>query len=238
MIRLYRVPGLGAEASEQLRKEGGFDPGPIETEYCFYIQSSPLTGSQLGILRKYLATTYLPEGVADETHLGSYPTVLEVGPRQTIETVASSTTVSVFRDCGLTGIERIERSVRMGIPTALTENEANRFLAPLFRKMVFDRMTQERYLHPLETFDSGRTPDPVIWVPIMTGGISEKPADRKDWGSRSTIKTWKHSSLSSTTGSGVIRTMWSCSCSAKSGPSTAITVTGRASAPSTERLRL
>ena len=172
MIRLYRVPGLGAEASEQLRKEGGFDPGPIETEYCFYIQSSPLTGSQLGILRKYLATTYLPEGVADETHLGSYPTVLEVGPRQTIETVASSTTVSVFRDCGLTGIERIERSVRMGIPTALTENEANRFLAPLFRKMVFDRMTQERYLHPLETFDSGRTPDPVIWVPIMTGGMS------------------------------------------------------------------
>lgn len=173
MVRLYRVPGLGAEASGRLRGEGGFDPGPIETEYCFYIQSSgPLTRAELGVLKKHLAATYLPEGIADESHLLSYPTVLEVGPRQTIETVASSTTVSVFHDCGLSTIERIERSIRMGIQTALSEDEANRFLEPLFRRMIFDKMTQERYLCPLESFDSGRTPDPVVWIPVMTGGIS------------------------------------------------------------------
>ena len=171
-LRLHRIPGAGDGFAQRLRREGGFDPGPIETEYCFYIQTnSDLDNRGLGIIKKYLTTTYLPDGIAGESFLQSSQTVLEIGPRMNFQTVPSSTTVSVFTDCGLSGIERVERSIRIGLSKKISEEEAQVFLAPLFKKMIFDKMTQERYFQPLTTFETGIIPEPVQIIPLMENGI-------------------------------------------------------------------
>jgi len=172
MLRQYRIPGLAQGAVERIRRISGFD-GPIETEHCLYIgTSAPLDQREFGVLRRYLATSYMPAGIGDESRLGACKTVLEVGPRMAFETVASSTTVSMFRDCGIRQIERIERSVRIGLPVELTSDEGDKFLKPLFQRMFFDKMTQERYHQPLESFDGGRQPDPVVWIPVAEGGMA------------------------------------------------------------------
>lgn len=172
MITLYRIPGLGAGAADRIRRVSGF-AGPIETEYCLYIgTSTPLNQREFGLLRRYLATSYLPEGIGDRSHLAACKTVLEVGPRMAFETVASSTTVSMFHDCGLAKVDRIERSIRIGLPIGLTREEGDKFLKPLFQRMFFDRMTQERYYQPLESFDGGRQPEPVVWIPVAEGGMA------------------------------------------------------------------
>ena len=172
LTRLYRRPALGTGATERIRREGGLDPGAVESEYCLYIQSSrSLSGAELAILRRRLATSYLPEGITTESQLTDSATVIEIGPRLTFQTVASSTTTSVFNDCGLHTIERVERSVRLGTTESLGEKEIGEFVSPLFRKMVFDRMTQERYMAPLTTLEPDHSRGKLVWIPIMEQGM-------------------------------------------------------------------
>ena len=182
MLRQYRIPGLAQGAVERIQRISGFD-GPIETEHCLYIgTSAPLDQREFAVVRRYLATSYMPEGIRDESHLVACKTVLEVGPRMAFETVASSTTCSMFHDCGLHQIQRIERSVRIGLPVELTTEEGDAFLRPLFAQMFFDRMTHQRYYQPLESFDGGRQPDPVIWIPVVSGGMEALRAASKAMG--------------------------------------------------------
>lgn len=172
LSRMYRIPALGSGAVERLAREGGFAPKQIRTEYCLYVQSSsPLDVRAMSILRRRLAASYLPEGISEDSFLADCPTVIEVGPRLNFMTVASSTTTAVFNDCMIPEIERVERSTRIGIHETLSEEEVEVFLGSLFRQMFFDRMTQERYLVPLETFDSGRSRGELVWVPIISEGI-------------------------------------------------------------------
>lgn len=182
MLHLYRVPGLGENAINRIRRVSGFDAS-IQTEYCLYFGlDSPLNDREYGVVKRYLATSYMPEGIGEESHLVACPTILEVGPKRTFETVASSTTVAVFRDCGLSQIRRIERSIRLGLPEKLTKQEEDRFLDSLFRGRIFDFQTQERYYQPLETFDTDLEPEPVVWIDVVGGGREALVAAGKQMG--------------------------------------------------------
>ncbi len=93
--------------------------------------------------------------------------IFEVGPRLTFSTAYSSNAVSVCQACGLTGINRLERSRRYLVWTKTPLSEAQ---AKAFLHEVHDRMTEMPYPEPMETFETGITPEPTQVVPIIEEG--------------------------------------------------------------------
>jgi len=112
--------------------------------------------------------SFLPEVLAAGRE-GLVGQIFEVGPRLTFSTAYSSNAVSVCVACGLTGINRLERSRRYLVwtKTALTDAQVSAFLA-----QVHDRMTEMPYPEPLQTFETGLTPKPTQVVPILEEGRS------------------------------------------------------------------
>ncbi len=83
------------------------------------------------------------------------PTIIEVGPRLSVETAFSSNAVSIFSGMNLP-IKRVERSKRYaltGVPYAESR---------------FDKMTEDIYKKPLSTFETGITPDPVRTIDVTS----------------------------------------------------------------------
>ena len=134
-------------------------------ENCFYVEvSEPLAPSELPVLLWLLAETFEPEKLGEVSFLGSDgPETVEVGPRLNFETALSTNAVSICRSCGLDKVMRIEKSRRWLLPRGA---DRNRFLAA-----HRDRMTECLYPDPLQSFETGITPDPVVLVPILEQGI-------------------------------------------------------------------
>ncbi|MEJ2215654.1 MAG: phosphoribosylformylglycinamidine synthase [Gemmatimonadota bacterium] len=173
LIHFYRAPGLGAAARSallrQLRKSVSERIRDIATEYCFNIDAeSPLAEAESQALAWLLAETFEPHGLARESFLaGREGTLVEVGPRLSFSTAWSTNATAIFQACGLGGIRRIERSRRYLVETnaPLSEDELVALL-----EAVHDRMTECRYLEPLDSFDPGVEPEPVVHVPVVAEG--------------------------------------------------------------------
>jgi len=172
MLQFFRKPALSESAVKQIQfnaeKNLGIKIDEIATEWCFYIQSTEkLDEKELAILRWLLVETFEPSNFSKRSSLGHYaPTKLEVGPRLNFETAWSTTAVSICHACGLSKIVRMERSLRLGLSSVLTQDQKTAFLAPLY-----DRMTQMYYPKPLESFETGIKPEPVQIVPVIERGI-------------------------------------------------------------------
>jgi phosphoribosylformylglycinamidine synthase len=143
--------------------------GQVETEYCFYVGTEgPLGDQDHAVLSYALSETFEPEQFGPRSFLeGRYPTILEYGPRLNFETAWSSNAVEICHRSGAHLVRRLERSVRLGLSVALTDEQAEEILAPLH-----DRMTEMRYREPLESFDSGLIVEPVRTIPFLAKGIA------------------------------------------------------------------
>ncbi|NLE73465.1 MAG: phosphoribosylformylglycinamidine synthase [Actinobacteria bacterium] len=185
MVRFFRMPGapptrVGAILSATERVLGR----PIDkigTEYCYYAETvdrdavpqngsrngGAFSGRDLTILRYVLSETFEPEQFGNTSFLAQrFPTVLEYGPRLNFETAWSSAAVQICRRSGVDSVQRLERSVRLGLPAMLTEEQAEALIDALC-----DRMTEMRYRQPLTSFETGLVPQPVEVVPLATMGI-------------------------------------------------------------------
>jgi len=98
---------------------------------------------------------------------GGYETILEFGPRLNFETAWSSNAVEICHRSGAQSVSRLERSVRLGVGAALTDEQVAEVLAPLH-----DRMTEMRYPEPLASFDSGLSVEPVRVIPFLEKGVA------------------------------------------------------------------
>jgi phosphoribosylformylglycinamidine synthase len=172
LIHLYRRPGLTPAKTHALILAGRERVTPairgLDTEYCFNLEAeAPLTENERRVLTWLLAETYQPEGFGPRSMLDGGAPVLEVGPRMSFQTAWSTNAVAVCHACGLTKIRRIERSRRFRVEAdrPLTDDECARFLS-----LVHDRMTECPYPRPLETFETGITPEPVRTVPLIGDG--------------------------------------------------------------------
>lgn len=74
---------------------------------------------------------------------------MEVGPRLSFSTAWSANAVSVCASCSLSKVTRVERSRRFHVTSGSPLSEAQ--LAQ-FAAMVHDRMTEQVYSAPLDTF--------------------------------------------------------------------------------------
>jgi phosphoribosylformylglycinamidine synthase len=185
VLHLYRVPDVSATRRATLlrlaRQHLGNRIEAVDTELCFNIlATTPLAGHDHEALRWLLAETFEPEGFGSASFLDADAgVVLEVGPRLSFTTAWSTNAVAVCHACGLTSIQRIERSRRYllrGAPT-LDPGDRDRFLAS-----VHDHMTECPYPTPLESFDSGVTPQPIATIPLMAGGREALAQVNRDMG--------------------------------------------------------
>ncbi len=133
-------------------------------ENCFYVEASaPLLAQEKTILSWLLAETFEPEKLSSQTFLGSDANkTVEVGPRLNFETAFSTNAVAICRACGLDKILRVEKSRRWILPQ---NEDRNHFIV-----RHHDRMTECPYASPLESFETGLVPEPVITVPLIEKG--------------------------------------------------------------------
>ena len=160
----------------------------IETESCFNVQlkstSDALSSVEQERLEWLLAETFQKDKLRYEESVfgllqgggsdSSTTIVFEFGPRMTFTSAFSSNAVSICKSCNIP-IERLELSRRYRFNLSAADGDGgdsslSKDAIAAIKSMLHDRMTEEVYVKPLETFDSGASPQPVVTIPIMEQG--------------------------------------------------------------------
>ena len=130
-------------------------------EFCFYIQSeSELTKEESEKLSLILAEGFIADTIRSEPKLTD--SIVEIGPRLSFATAFSTHLVSICHACGLTSINRIERSLRYAVQKDdISDGQAS---------VDYDNMTQMIYSEPLKTFVTNSEIEPVREVPLKEFG--------------------------------------------------------------------
>lgn len=134
-------------------------------EECFYVDCKrPLNTEEVAILKWLISE---PLSVITEKPALTNSSVVEIGPRLSVETPFSSNAVSICDSIGLP-VQRIEMSTRyrigngLGISSTPSRDE--------IVEMHLDRMTQAVYESSIRTFNTGIKPLPVTTVAILERG--------------------------------------------------------------------
>lgn len=191
IIHYYRktepIHSLLPSIKEEL-KDLGFDDSVVavqnvETESCFNVQvkgdNAALSADQTDKLEWLLGETFDKSGlaleksffVADTASNGSKSWIVEFGPRLAFTSAFSSNATSICQSCDLP-IERLELSRRYKFVFASSSSENVDKAKAIIKAMLHDRMTEQEYGEPLQSFDSGMKPNPVRTIPIMEEGRS------------------------------------------------------------------
>ncbi len=134
-------------------------------ENCFYVEvHSPLTADEIKKLKWLLSETFEPECLSETSLLSkdTFP-IVEVGPRLSFETAFSTNAVSICHACAIPKVTRIERSRRWILPPGIETGD--------FLSSHHDRMTECVYSSPLDTFETGIVPEPVLPVRLLEDGV-------------------------------------------------------------------
>ena len=183
LLHLYRTPALSEATKNELlsitQEKISSEIQDIRTEYCFNIEATEaLTQEEMRTLQWLLAETFEPENFSDSsflTHPSSLiprPCILEVGPRMNFTTAWSTNAVAVCHACGLNKITRIERSRRYKFILSKQLEDFYSSLITRHSSLFYDRMTECPYPEPLNTFETGLTPEPVYKIPLIEKGKS------------------------------------------------------------------
>ncbi|KAL2940127.1 putative phosphoribosylformylglycinamidine synthase chloroplastic/mitochondrial [Bienertia sinuspersici] len=178
VIHFFRIPLILDSATDELlnlvQTKISNDIVSLQSEQCFNIGlDAELSSEKLVKLRWLLGETYEPENLGAESFLeketseGCFAVVVEVGPRLSFTTAWSTNAVSICRSCGLTEVNRLERSRRYMLysKTPLQEQQINEFAS-----IVHDRMTECVYPQRLTSFKTSLVPEEVLHVPVMEKG--------------------------------------------------------------------
>ncbi len=172
LLRFYRRTAFDSSYAKQILAAASSRLGRnlgrrLETETCFYVGlKGPITGGRIANLHWLLRQTFDRDGFGERSFLGRGTFNLEVGPRLNFVSAFSSNATSICRRCDLHEVYRLERSIRFGLEVELSETESDAFLGPLH-----DRMTQQRYLAPLTTFEQAFTVEPTYYVQLIEQGM-------------------------------------------------------------------
>ncbi len=184
VVHYFRSPGFSREQVrallDRVRREISPQIEGIETEFCFNVElGGDLDEPEERLLRWLLAETFEPDQFTTQSHLPAGETVIEVGPRLSFNTAWCTNAVSIFHNCGLRKIRRIERSrrYRLSGPGASDPDLRQRFTA-----LVHDRMTESPYAKPLQSFDSGTIPEPTVEIPVLEQGRAALEALNREAG--------------------------------------------------------
>jgi phosphoribosylformylglycinamidine synthase len=160
MLRIYRQSAITSVERSALSSSGVEAKSVVD---CYYIETlKPLREHQDEILDFLLGGAY-------GTPVTERPagTTIEVGPRLSFASSWSTTATEIARRAGLDAVSRIEKS-RVFEFGELSSEERRAAEAALH-----DRMTQQVYERPLESFASGAEADPVRTIDLLGKGEAE-----------------------------------------------------------------
>ncbi|MFZ4648429.1 MAG: phosphoribosylformylglycinamidine synthase [Patescibacteria group bacterium] len=132
-----------------------------DLEYCFNMEiSSPLSSKESDIIVWLLSETFEPQKLKTVSQLeaSSVMQIVEVGPLLNFATPWSTNAVSILKNCGVTGVTRLERSIRKRVASLID--------------ISYDRMTEIIYVKPLESFESEQQPKEITYVPLLEKGVA------------------------------------------------------------------
>lgn len=145
----------------------------LRTEVCFNIQpTSELDEVQTSRLEWLLRETFEKEGLRLETSAfdsadaNDCTVILEFGPRNSFASAFSSNATSICSAIHLP-ISRLERSRRYLFTFSSPPSEG---VISTISSLLHDRMTEEPYSKPVQTFETGVEPKKVEVVNIMEEG--------------------------------------------------------------------
>ena len=176
-MHFFRIPG-GQSEEKVLRLTKDCIPSivSIKTESCFnvgLINGGKLPAEEQTKLLWLFTETYEPENTADKSFLSvaansPNSAIIEVGPRLAFSTAWSSNCISMCQACGVTSVDRIERSRRYLITTEPSVPITGQIMAA-FAALVHDRMTECVYSEPLMSYANGEAAVSVQIIPVLTG---------------------------------------------------------------------
>ncbi|KAG8262896.1 hypothetical protein J6590_043884 [Homalodisca vitripennis] len=173
----YRQPGVTSGAlSRKLRELKSLSPlvESLSSELCYNVElRKPLSTADEAKLRWILSNPLDPDGLKTEPQLhgqrfGSL--LIEIGPRLNFCTALSSNAVSICRSVGLAQVSRLEVSIRYLVHWQMDGLEISHALESQLTGALHDRMTECRYLEPIQSFDHGIVPEPWFTVDILGQG--------------------------------------------------------------------
>jgi phosphoribosylformylglycinamidine synthase len=176
IIHYYRTTptphSLLPSLSERLAQSGSsLSVLSVRTEACFNIQlTAPLCATSTARLEWLLSETFDKSGLRLEhsslAAADANTVVLEFGPRNSYASAFSSNAVGICSAIRLP-VCRLEKSRRylFVLSAPPSEDDVERLSA-----LLHDRMTEERYVHPVTSFETGTEPERVERVPIMEEG--------------------------------------------------------------------
>ncbi|XP_060065152.1 phosphoribosylformylglycinamidine synthase-like [Ylistrum balloti] len=182
ILKLYKKGGVTQGCCDATKRKIasliGNGLSRLLTEVCFYISidDEDLEQEDMGKLKWILGTPFEEGHISNHSFLiSSVPeameghVIIEIGPRLNFTTPFSTNAVSMCKAAGLKHILRIERSVRYMIilkpEFSLTSEMEERIVTNLH-----DRMTQCRYLRPIDSFDQELVTEDVYEVEVMENG--------------------------------------------------------------------
>ncbi|XP_033223170.1 phosphoribosylformylglycinamidine synthase-like [Belonocnema kinseyi] len=175
ILKFYKSPGL--KCGQLAKKINSVSRvadvvADLESEICYYIEAeTAFDKNEVEIIKWILTSPFERDELKDKSlfeNEDSKKTVLiEIGPRLNFSTPFSSNAVSICKSVHLDKVKRIEVSTRYlvrlkSVVDNTTENE--------IVNALHDRMTECRYLSPIETFDHGFRPEEWFEVDVMTKG--------------------------------------------------------------------
>jgi phosphoribosylformylglycinamidine synthase len=177
MLHFYRSPALSSFTIQRLIQQLQSSTIPItsiETEWCFNVQLNPSTTSlTLNEEQKLIwlfgetfdqpNTTTKQSKLQTTTSNNNNQLLIEIGPRLCYSTPWATNAGSVLESCGLSPnkIIRVERSRRL-LFTLQSSTTITTTTKQQIENLIHDRMTEQIYPGPLQSFSSHTDSTPFI----------------------------------------------------------------------------
>ncbi|KYN43813.1 Phosphoribosylformylglycinamidine synthase [Trachymyrmex septentrionalis] len=172
ILKFFKTPGLKTgQLKNKLHKVLQIEASVInlETELCYYVETESLEEDEVQVLKWILSPLSEGECLRCDSMFSDTQNVIEIGPRLNFSTAFSTNVVSICKTIKLNKVKRIEVAIRYCIKhkKRLNEKVINAII-----NVLGDRMTECRYMRPIETFDHGFRPEKWFEVDIIKKGRS------------------------------------------------------------------
>ncbi|KAG5320948.1 PUR4 synthase, partial [Acromyrmex heyeri] len=173
ILKFFKTPGLKTgQLKNKLHKVLQIEPSVtnLETELCYYVETESLEEDEVQVLKWILSPLSKGECLrCDSIFSDTENHVIEIGPRLNFSTAFSTNVVSICKTVKLNKVKRVEIAIRYCIKHKKRLNEK---IENAIINVLGDRMTECRYMKPIETFDHGFRPEKWFEVDIIKKGRS------------------------------------------------------------------
>lgn len=187
VYRLFQTPGLSPGSYEVVFSKlknlvSDQELQNFTTELCFYVNAEhELTVEEKDQLWRLFSKPFQSCKTTENSQIipvkpsteASSSITIEIGPRLNFSTAFSTNAVSICKSVGLTKIDRIEQSRRYVFEVQPKDGFSKPFTKEDEQKLVdalHDRMTECRYLKPIESFVIDIKPEDCYDVDILGQG--------------------------------------------------------------------